>query len=78
MTAKAIIPTPATDLVDALDDLAQVVAGALGQRCLMCRASTDGPARDIDAEQLELALTRVRRTLRVYRRSTPEDLNASH
>ena len=67
MSEQTLIPSPAQDLVEALDELSLVICRALGEHCLMCSASADRPVRDIDADELEAALARVRRSLSLYR-----------
>jgi hypothetical protein len=78
MTAQALAPSPAQDLVEALDELSLVICRALGERCLMCHASSDGPPRTIDAEELEVALARVRRSLRIYQQAGQHENRPGH
>lgn len=78
MTGQTLAPSPAQDLVEALDELSLVICRALGERCLMCHASSDGPPRTIDAEELEIALARVRRSLRVYQQGGQDEHHPGH
>ena len=78
MSEQALVPSPAQDLVEALDELSLVICRALGEHCLMCRASADRPVRDIDAEELEAALARVRQSLRLYRTHCVDSPHLGH
>ena len=78
MSKNQLIPSPDQNLVEALDELSLVICRALGERCLMCHVSTDLPVPDIDAEELEAALSRVRLSLRQYRDTRQDHLHEGH
>lgn len=78
MSEQALIPSPAQDLVEALDELSLVICRALGEHCLMCRPSADRAVRDVDADELEEALARVRQSLRHYRNQREDEQHPGH
>lgn len=78
MPEQTLIPSPAEDLVEALDELSLVICRTLGEHCLMCRAKGDRPVRDVDADELEAALTRVRQSLRLYRNHQVDGPHPGH
>jgi hypothetical protein len=72
MNDQTLLPSPADELIDALDELSLTISRALGGRCTMCNAVTAGVEPAIDVDELGRALTQVRRSLRAYRQGSDE------
>lgn len=78
MSEQALIPSPAQDLVEALDELSLAHLPRPRRALPTCRASTDRPVRDVDADELEDALARVRQSLRHYRHHREDSPHPGH